>query len=354
MKALVLSGGKGTRLRPLTHTLPKQLLPVAGKPILHFVMEQIKDAGINDVGVVISPETGDSIRKNLEENPWQHNFTFIKQEVPLGLAHAVKVSREFLQDDPFLMYLGDNLIGGSIRSFVENFEKENLDATILLKKVADPREFGVAVVDQDGKVTRLVEKPKEPPSNLALVGVYIFNSAIHSVISDLRPSWRGELEITDAIQSLVGMNAKVKAQVLEKWWLDTGKKDDILEANRVVLDEFTYREVKGQVDESSTISGRVFIDSGAVIENSIVRGPSVIGKGVVIKNSYIGPFSSIANECHIENSSMECSVLLEKSRLIDVKGLDESLIGKNSLVTENRAIKKSIKMMVGDDAIIEL
>ncbi len=354
MKALVLSGGKGTRLRPLTHTLPKQLLPVAAKPILYFVMEQIKDAGIKDVGVIIAPETGDMIKQALEENPWNHNFNFILQDKPMGLAHAVKIAQDFLQDDPFLMYLGDNLIGDSVKSFVKSFVEENLDAIILLKKVADPRAFGVAVVDDNGRVIKLIEKPKKPPSDLALVGVYLFNPAIHSIIADLKPSARGELEITDAIQNLVTAKGKVKAHFLEKWWLDTGKKDDIIEANRMVLDEFTERDIRGSVDNNSSIAGRVFIDSSSVVENSIIRGPSKIGKNVVIRNAYVGPYTSISDGCFIENSAVECSVILEDSKIIAVEHLDESLIGKQSVVTKHKGVKKSLRLMIGDDALVEL
>ncbi len=354
MKALVLSGGKGTRLRPLTHTLPKQLLPVAAKPILYFVMDQIKEAGISEVGVIIAPETGDMIRESLQENPWQHKFTFIMQDKPAGLAHAVKIARDFLGDSSFLMYLGDNLIGDSVKSFVDTFIKEDLDAVILLKKVADPRAFGVAVVDDNGRVLRLIEKPKKPPSDLALVGVYLFNPTIHKIIEDLKPSARGELEITDAIQNLVTAEGKVKAHFLEKWWLDTGKKDDIIEANRMVLDEFTQRDIRGSVDNNSNIAGRVFIDSSSIVENSVIRGPSKICKNVVIRNAYVGPYTSISDGCHIENSAVECSVILEDSKIIAVEHLDESLIGKQSIVTKHKGIKKSLRLMVGDDAIVEL
>lgn len=355
MKALVLSGGKGTRLRPLTHTLPKQLLPVAAKPILYFVMEQIKEAGITDVGVIIAPETGEMIKESLQENPWQHNFHFIMQDKPMGLAHAVKIAQGFLGDDSFLMYLGDNLIGESVKSFVDIFVKENLDSIILLKKVADPRAFGVAVIDEEnGRVLRLIEKPKNPPSDLALVGVYLFNSSIHSIISELKPSARGELEITDAIQNLVTAQRKVKAHILEKWWLDTGKKDDIIEANRMVLDEFTERDIRASVDNNSNIAGRVFIDSSSLVENSIIRGPSKIGKNVIIRNAYVGPYTSISDGCLIENSAVECSVILEGSKIVSVEHLDESLIGKQSIVTRHKGIKKSLKLMVGDDALVEL
>lgn len=354
MKALVLAGGKGSRLRPLTHTLPKQLLPVAGKPILHFVMDQLQDAGIKDVGVILAPETGETIKSSLVENPWQHNFTFIWQDQPLGLAHAVKTAREFLGEDPFVMYLGDNLIGERIRDFVKTFETESPDSIILLKEVTNPRAFGVAVVDEQGKILHLVEKPKHPPSNLALVGLYLFTPAVHSIIADLKPSARGELEITDAIQGLVTHGAHVKAHILNGWWLDTGKKDDMLDANRIVLDEFTVREIKGSVCEHSTIAGRVLIEEGAVVENSEVRGPAVIGRHTVIKNSYVGPYTSFGRNCLVENSAVEYSIILDESKIHNVEQLDNSLLGRGSTVTKHHRIKKALRLMVGDDATVEL
>ena len=353
MKALILSGGRGTRLRPVTYSTAKQLVPVANKPILHYVIENIIKAGITDIGIIISPETGDEIKESVLKANFPANFSFIVQDYPGGLAHAVKVARNYLKDEPFVMYLGDNLIGSDINDFVKEFEKEKPDAIILLKEVEDPRMFGVAVINEKGEIVKLVEKPKEPPSNLALVGVYLFSPSIHTAIDRIKPSWRGELEITDAIQELVNMGKKVKAHILKSWWLDTGKKDDLLNANRVVLDEWVQEDIKGVV-ESSKVIGRVKIEEGAFIKDSIIRGPVVIGKGAKILNSFIGPYTSIGNECVVENSSIEYSVVMEKSEIKDIERIDESLIGRNAKVTKGSSVNKALKLNIGDDAQVEI
>lgn len=354
MKGLVLAGGKGTRLRPLTYTVAKQLVPVANRPIIHYVMEQIASVGINEVGVVVAPETGDQIRAALAENPWGLSFTFIRQEEPKGLAHAVMVSREFLGDDPFLMYLGDNLIGQSIEGFVQEFRTSRPEALILLKPVADPRMFGVAEVDGGGNVLRLVEKPKDPPSNLALVGIYLFSPAIHDAIGRIKPSFRGELEITDAIQALLEAGKGVRSHVLEGWWLDTGKKDDLLEANRVVLDELVACALEGEVDEQSRVVGRVRLESGARVERSTVRGPAVIGAGTVIRDSFIGPYTSVGRGCLIEGTALEHSVVLDGARLVNVERLEDSVIGRNAVVAAAKQNSKALRLMIGDDAEVNI
>jgi glucose-1-phosphate thymidylyltransferase len=282
MKALVLAGGTGTRLRPLTHTMPKQLVPVANRPVLHYVIQHLADAGLSQVGVIVSPETGEQIRAALAPNPWGLVFTFLVQPKPLGLAHAILVAREYLADDSFVMYLGDNLIGRGIREFVGSLARTGADAAILLKDVTDPRLFGVAEVDGEGRVLRLVEKPEHPPSHLALVGVYLFSPVIHGVIETLQPSRRGELEITDAIQRLLEQGRRVHSTVLDGWWLDTGKKDDLLEANRVVLDEWIARDLRGEVDSASRVEGRVLVGPGARLVSATIRGPAVIGDGTLI------------------------------------------------------------------------
>ena len=354
MKALVLAGGKGTRLRPLTYTMTKQLVPVANRPIIHYVMDQISNVGIKEVGIIISPETGEQIKEALVGNPWGLEFSFILQEEPKGLAHAVMVAQDFLGEDPFLMYLGDNLIGQGIEGFVEEFRSSRPEALILLKEVKDPRMFGVAEVDGTGEVKRLIEKPKEPPSNLALVGIYLFSPAIHEAISEIKPSFRGELEITDAIQRLLEKGKTVKSFILKRWWLDTGKKDDLLEANRVVLDELVERDLRGEVDEKSRIVGRVSLAKGARVEKSTIRGPVVIGEKTVIKGSFIGPYTSIGYNCIIKNAVLEHSVILDGAKITDIERLEDSVVGRNAVVSKGNQNSKALRLMIGDDAEVEV
>lgn len=355
MKALILCGGKGTRLKPLTNTMTKQLLPVANKPILFYVIEQVREAMITDIGIIISPETGEQIKGAVGDgSKWGVNIIYIVQPEPLGLAHAVKTAHDFLDHSPFLMFLGDNLIKGGVKKFVDQFSHDGPDALILLKEVADPRLFGVAELDSKGQVLRLVEKPKQPSSNLALVGIYIFPPLIHKAIAQIKPSWRGELEITDAIQRLVSMGRKVHAHILESWWLDTGKKDDLLEANRVVLDEFLVRDIEGQVDAQSHVEGRVEIKAGTLIEGSEVRGPVSIAEDCRIKNSFIGPFTSIGKGTVIEDSSLEHSVILEDCRIHQIERLADSLIGKGTELTRGGERFRATRLFVGDDAKVEL
>lgn len=352
MKAIVLSGGKGTRLRPLTFTLAKQLIPVANRPILGYVLDQVAETGIKDVGLILAPETGHYVKEYVKDgSEWGFTVSYIQQE-PLGLAHAVKTAKAFLHEEDFVMCLGDNVQGQGIAGLVKRFEQEKPDALILLKEVEDPSIFGVAVVDKKGNVVKLVEKPKKPPSNLAIVGTYLFSKRVHQAIEQIKPSWRGELEITDAIQEMVNMGFKVKTEILKTWWLDTGKKDDILSANAKILDEYVKRDIKGNI-ENSTVEGRVKVDTGAKLVNSTIRGPCVIGKNTLIENSFIGPYTSIGDNSQTINSNVEYCVVLENALIQDVERLEESLIGRNARVTKNRKNRAS-KLHIGDYSEVEI
>ncbi|MBI5099554.1 MAG: glucose-1-phosphate thymidylyltransferase [Nitrospirae bacterium] len=355
MKAIILSGGKGTRLRPLTYSGAKQLVPVANKPILFYCIENIVEAGIKDVGMIISPETGQEIKDATGDGSrWGINIQYITQDVPGGLAHAIKTARDFLADSAFVMYLGDNLIGTGIDKFIDEFKRNMPEALILLKEVDNPKQFGVADVSPEGRVLRLIEKPEVPPSNLALVGIYIFSPKIHEAIERIKPSTRGELEITDAIQELINMGCSVESFVLDMWWLDTGKKDDMLTANAIVLDKWLKGNINGQVDNTSRILGRVAVGKGSVIKESTIRGPVVIGENTVIENSFIGPHTSIGNKVNIIRSSVEHSVIMDESELRNIERLEESLVGRRVKITENRKTHKALRLMLGDDSVVEV
>ncbi len=355
MKALVLSGGKGTRLRPLTYTGAKQLVPIANRPILSYVLDNIANVGIKEVGVIISPETGQEIKETMGDGAkWGVKITYILQDSPGGLAHAVRIGRDFLGDSPFVMYLGDNLIGTGIEEFVETFVTTGADAVILLKKVDNPQSFGVAEVDSKGKIIRLEEKPRQPKSDLALVGIYIFSSEIHKAIDQIKPSARGELEITDAIQRLITIGRPVHSHILDTWWLDTGKKDDLLAANTIVLDEWFKRDIRGTVDAASKITGRVTIEPGAVVTRSTLRGPIVIGAGAVIEESFIGPFTSIGSGALVIKSIIEHSVILSGAEISHVKRLEDSLIGRNARVVKCHDKHEALRLMIGDDSVVEV
>ena len=356
MKALILSGGKGTRLRPLTHTGAKQLVPVANKPILWYGIEGIVAAGITDIGIIISPETGEEVKSQTGDgSQFGAQITYILQEKPAGLAHAVKVAQSFLGSSPFIMYLGDNLIQSDLHLFVDIFKQQALDALILLRQVENPSAFGVAEVDPQGRVLSLIEKPKNPPSNLALVGIYLFSPAIHAAIACIQPSKRGELEITDAIQTLIDQGKSVEALQLEGWWVDTGKKDDLLEANRIILDTCLTPEVLGEVDAQSQISGRVQIGRGSKLLNCRIRGPVIIGENCYLEHCFIGPYSSIANNVTLIDADLDHSVILQGARVVGVhQRIVDSVIGQRANLTVAPDRPKALRFMIGDDCQIEL
>jgi len=356
MKAIILSGGKGTRLRPLTHTGAKQLVPVANKPILWYGIEAIVAAGITEIGIIISPETGEEVRaKTGNGDQFGANITYILQDQPAGLAHAVKIAQPFLGDSPFVMYLGDNLIQSDLNGFLNDFKEQHMDALILLRPVPNPTSFGVAKVDAQGRVEYLVEKPKEPPSNLALVGIYFFANTIHAAIARIKPSARGELEITDAIQNLIDHEQHVEARQIEGWWLDTGKKDDLLEANQIVLDTCLKASIEGEVDAQSQISGRVQIGVGSRLINCIVRGPVTIGKDCHLENCFIGPYSSIASQVTLIDVDLEHSVILSKARVTGIhQRIVDSVIGQRASLKTAPQRPKALRFMIGDDCQIEL
>lgn len=356
MKAIILSGGKGTRLRPLTYTGAKQLVPVANKPILWYGIESIVAAGITDIGIIISPETGEEVKaKTGNGERFGAKITYILQEKPAGLAHAVKVAQPFLQDSPFVMYLGDNLVQSDLDLFLEQFRAGNLDALTLLCPVANPSAFGVAKVDEQGRLLQLVEKPKVPPSNLALVGIYIFSNLIHKAIASIQPSARGELEITDAIQALIEQERPVEARQIRGWWLDTGKKDDLLEANRIILDTCLQSEVRGEVDEKSQIIGRVQIGSGSKVTNCTIRGPVTIGSNCHLENCFIGPYSSVADQVTLIDADLEHSVILQGAKVEGIHHrIVDSVIGQRAHLKEAPRRPKALRFMIGDDCQIEL
>ena len=351
MKGLILSGGKGTRLRPLTFTQAKQLVPVANKPVLFYGIEALEEAGIREIGIIVG-DTRDEIREAVGDGSrWGVKITYIEQEAPLGLAHAVKIAADFLRDEPFVMYLGDNILKSGIRSLVEEFREQEPNALILLTEVPNPEIFGVAELE-DGRVVKLVEKPKEPRSNLALVGVYMFDSNIFEAVDAIEPSWRNELEITDAIQYLVEHDYRVRPHLVTGWWKDTGKIEDILDANRLIL-ESIQGEISGTVDEGSRTHGDVIIGEGAVVRNSIIRGPAVIGRGVEIADSYVGPFTSIQDGCRVIHTEIENSIVLEGSEIRDIGGrIDESLIGRNARIYRCRSRPSVYRFVIGDQSEI--
>ncbi len=353
LKGLILSGGKGTRLRPITHTSAKQLVPVANRPVLFYGIEAMADAGIEEIGIIIAPETGDEIQEVAGDgSQFGVRLTYITQDEPAGLAHAVLTAEAFLGDAPFVMYLGDNLLQGGIQELVAAFRRDEPDALILLTPVDDPEHYGVAELE-DGRVVRLAEKPPEPRTNLALVGVYMFTAGIHDAARAISPSARGELEITDAIQHLVDTGRRVEAHVVRGWWKDTGRLADMLEANRLILDVIETR-VDGTL-EDATIDGRVVVEAGATLVRATVRGPAVIGAGAHLEDCYIGPYSAIGEGCVVVDAEVEHSILLAGS---EVRGLDgrieSSLLGRNVKIGRSTRQPRAFRFMLGDNSEVEV
>ncbi len=368
MKGLILSGGAGTRLRPITHTSAKQLVPIANKPILFYGIEAMAAAGITEIGIIVGDTRQEIMAAVGDGAEFGVKVTYIPQEAPLGLAHCVLIARDFLGDDHFVMYLGDNMLEQGLEEFVESFEADREEsarpalgdddraapaAQILLAHVDDPTSFGVAEVSPSGEVVALVEKPDDPPSDLALVGVYLFDERIHEAVRAIEPSDRDELEITDAIQWLIDHGHRVRHEILVGWWLDTGKKDPLLECNRLVLEKIETR-VEGSVDAESRLEGRVIVEAGARIERSTVRGPAIVGRDTIVRNSHIGPFSSVASGCEIDHSELDHSVVLQNSRIIGIPRIVDSLIGRDVEVRHSDARPRATRLMLGDHSRVDL
>jgi glucose-1-phosphate thymidylyltransferase len=365
LKGLILSGGKGTRLRPITHTSAKQLVPVANKPVLFYGIEAMAEAGIEEVGIIIAPETGQEIREAAGDGSrFGVKITYVVQDEPAGLAHAVLTAEPFLGESPFVMYLGDNLLQGGISDLVAAFREHEPDALILLTPVPDPENFGVAeLAPADasdsmpahpvGRVIRLVEKPAEPATDLALVGVYMFTAGIHDAARAIEPSARGELEITDAIQHLVDGGKRVEPHIVRGWWKDTGRLEDMLEANRLILDNLIERHEGELID--SQVDGRVVIEAGARLERTTVRGPAVIGAGAQLRDCYIGPYTAIGENCSINDAEVEHSILLAGSSVCDLDGrMESSLLGRNVTVRRGDRQPRAYRFMVGDNSDISI
>ena len=353
LKGLILSGGKGTRLRPLTHTSAKQLVPVANKPVLFYGLEAMAAAGIEDVGIIVAPETGGEIRTAVGDgSAFGLRIEYIEQDAPSGLAHAVLTAEPFLGTDPFVMYLGDNLLQGGIEDLVRAFESNQPDALILLTPVPDPEHYGVAELDGD-RVISLAEKPPEPRTNLALVGVYLFAAVIHDAARAIEPSGRGELEITDAIQHLVDSGRRVEPHVVQGWWKDTGRLEDMLEANRLILDTIEQR-IEGELVDSQ-VEGRVIIEPGARLERATVRGPAVIGAGAHLVDCYIGPYTAVGEGCHVDRAEIEHSILLANASVHELDGrMESSLLGRNVKVSRDVGQPRAFRFMVGDNCEIAI
>lgn len=358
MKALITSGGRGTRLRPITHTANKHLIPIANKPMIHYAIEAVVEAGVRDIGITINPETGGEIQRALGDGSrWGAKFTYITQEAPLGLAHVLKVSRDFLQDEPFIFYFGDNVVVGGVGRFIEEFETRKPDCLLVLSKVKDPERFGVPEI-RDGKIIRVEEKPGRPKSPYAVTGISLYDAHIWEAVQNIMPSARGELEISDAQTYLINKGYHVAYVEITGWWKDTGKPEDLLEANRLVLDRIIDSGepvIKGEVDRHSDIAGKVIVEEGARILSSTVRGPAVIGRDTLIRESYIGPFTSIDHDCEICRSEVEYSIILEQAKILDAPiRIERSVLGREATIVGGSSRPRTQKFIVGDQSRIEL
>jgi glucose-1-phosphate thymidylyltransferase len=353
VKALVLAGGAGTRLRPLTHTSAKQLVPVANKPVLFYGLEAIKDAGITDVGLIVGDTAAEIQSAVGDGSAFGIHATYIRQEAPLGLAHAVLVARDFLGDEDFVMYLGDNFIVGGIDGLVAEFSAARPHAQIMLTEVSDPGAFGIAELDASGAVIGLEEKPKQPKSNMALVGVYIFTPAIHEAVRSLKPSWRGELEITEAIQWLMDNGKTVRSTTITGYWKDTGNVPDMLEVNRLVL-ETAEPSLAGTVDPDCELIGRVVVETGAQVSGSRIVGPVIIGSGTKVTSSYIGPFTAIAQDCTVSDSEIEYSIVLRGASIRGVGRIEASIIGHHAEVTPAPRVPRAHRLVLGDHSKVQI
>lgn len=352
MKGLVLSGGFGTRLRPLTYSQQKQLIPVANKPILFYAIEDLIDAGIREIAIIVGPNK-ELVIETVKSRDWDAEIEFIYQDEPKGLSHAILVAEEFLENEPFAMYLGDNILKEGIVKHVSDFIDSDCEASILLTEASNPQEFGIAKLNEKGEIVQLIEKPTDPPSNLAVIGVYFFKQVIFQAVKEIKPSWRNQLEITDAIQWLIEHEYRVKSSLVKGWWKDTGKAEDILHVNRLILDE-TGGKINGEVKKAKVI-GRVDVGDGTVIdENSVVKGPVIIGKNCVIKNAYIGPYTSIGNDCEIIGIEIEDSVVMDGTVINGASKIVDSIIGKGVRIFKNEGLPRGHKLVVGDNSEVYL
>lgn len=355
MKGLILSGGHGTRLRPLTHTGPKQLIPVANKPVLYYAIEDLKEAGVTEIGLILGTNMPGKVKEAVGDgSKFGVNITYIMQGEPRGLAHAVTVAQDFVGEEPFIMYLGDNILKSGIKEFVEGFQDSDYQARILLQRVDNPRQFGVAELDDQGHVIHLVEKPEEPKSDLALVGIYLFKPSIFEAISRIKPSWRGELEITDAIQQLLNTEKKVDSHIVKGWWKDTGKPEDVLDANHLILDVLEP-QIDGEIEKGAKIGGRVTIGEGTLVkENSVIRGPVIIGKNCQI-DAYIGPYTSIGDNSKITGGEIESSIIVGDAVIECNERIVDSLIGNHShIVSEENNLPKGRRFVIGENSLVNL